>query len=124
MMIALIYLFGAFLIVAGISLVVNPDYFFNLLKKNVQSTWMHVAAIAVRAMFGGIFIYSADASKFPLVVSILGWTMIVAALILLVIGRKNLEKLVSWALAVFQPFGWIGGVFSLIFGLFLIYAFI
>jgi len=120
----MIYIFGVLLVFAGFLLILNSDFFFRFLNKNVEKLWIYVAAVIVRIIFGGILIYSSSYSKFPLVISILGWMIVIAAVILLVIGRKNFEKLVLWVISVFKPYGRIGGLFSVGFGSFLIYAFI
>ncbi len=120
----LIYLLGGFLTLAGLLLVVQPELIFNFLSKNIQKLWIYITAVVVRLIFGGLLIYMADFSNFPLVISILGWIMIIAAVVLLAIGRKTFEKLVLWVMVKFKPYGRIVGVFSLGFGMFLIYAFI
>ena len=119
----LIYLLAGILAFAGLLLVIQPDFIFNFLSKNSEKLWVYVTAIVVRLFFGGILIYAASFSKFPLVISILGWLILIAAVILLVIGRKRFETLVLWVTSKFKPYGRIAGVFSLGFGIFLIYAF-
>ena len=55
---------------------------------------------------------------------IVGWISIVAAIILAVIGRKNFNGIMSWALSLAKPVSRIGGVIVVCFGAFLIYAFL
>ncbi len=119
-----ILFFGVLLVLAGFLLILNPDFFFGFLNENVEKLWIYVGAVIVRIIFGGLLIYSSSYSKFPLIVSILGWMMVIAAVILLVMGRKNFEKLVLRVISIFKPYGRIGGLFSVGFGSFLIYAFI
>ncbi len=123
-MIIMIYMFGILLVFAGFLLVLDSDFFFRFLNKNVEKLWIYVLAIIVRIIFGGLLIYSSSYSKFPLVISILGWMIVIAALILLFIGRDNFEKLVLRVISIFKPYGRIGGLFSVGFGSFLVYAFI
>lgn len=120
----LIYLFGVFLILAGFLIIIKPDLLFNLIAKNVDRLWMHVAAVATRIILGGVLIYSAEFSRFPLAISILGWITLIVAVILLVMGRGNFERLISWVIPVFKPYARIAGLLSAGFGGFLIYAFI
>ena len=123
-MIIMIYMFGILLVFAGFLLILDSDFFFRFLNKNVEKLWIYVLAIIVRIIFGGLLIYSSSYSKFPLVISILGWMIVIAALILLFIGRDNFEKLVLRVISIFKPYGRIGGLFSVGFGSFLVYAFI
>ncbi|MEE8058948.1 MAG: hypothetical protein V3T17_14100 [Pseudomonadales bacterium] len=120
----LICFFGVLLVLAGFFLIINPDFFFGFLNKNVDKLWVYIGAVIVRIIFGGLLIYSSHLSKFPLAISILGWMILMVAVILLVIGRKKFEKLVLWVISVFKPYGRIGGLFSVGFGSLLIYAFI
>jgi hypothetical protein len=39
-------------------------------------------------------------------------------------GRRNFNRLMSWALSLSKPFGRVGGVVAVAFGAFLIYAFV
>ena len=63
-------------------------------------------------------------SEFPFVIEVIGWLSIVAAIFLAVIGRRNFNRLMSWALSLSKPFGRVGGVLAAAFGAFLIYAFV
>ncbi len=123
-MTVMIHIFGVILVFAGLLLIINSDFFFGFLNKNAEKLWTYVLAVIVRIVFGGLLIYSSSYSNFPLVISILGWMIIIAALILLAIGRNNFEKLVLRVISIFKPYGRISGLFSVGFGSFLIYAFI
>jgi len=122
-MIIMIYIFAVLLVLAGFLLIINPDFFFSFLDKNVDKLWIYVASVIVRIIFGGLLLYSSSYSKFPLVISILGWMIVITAVILFLVGRKNFEKLVLWVISIFKPYGRFGGLFSVGFGSFLIYAF-
>ncbi|MBW2252864.1 MAG: hypothetical protein JRF60_20180 [Deltaproteobacteria bacterium] len=55
---------------------------------------------------------------------LIGWLSIVAAIFLSVMGRRNFNRLMSWALSLSKPLGHVGGVLAVAFGAFLIYAFV
>ncbi|NNE66585.1 MAG: hypothetical protein HKN33_08455 [Pyrinomonadaceae bacterium] len=119
-----IYIFGIFFVLAGLLLLFSPDFLFEFLDKNVKELWFYVTAIVVRFILGGFLVYYSASSNYPLAISILGWFIVAAAVVLLVMGRKNFEKLVSRVILIFRPYGRIAGLFSIAFGAFLLYAFV
>jgi len=116
--------FGALTLVAGIIIVFNPEIIFGFLNKHVENLKLQMFSIVLRLILGALLIYQSDASRFPLVIEILGWLSIVAALLFIAIGRNNFIRLMSWALSLAKPFSRIGGVIAVCFGAFLVYAFI
>ena len=123
-MTALILIFAALTLLAGIVIVINPELIFGYLRKNLDKPTLHVLAVVVRLVLGGLLIYQSAQSKFPFVIEILGWLSIVAALVFAVMGRMNFNRLMSWALSFLVPYGRIGGLLAAVFGAFLIYAFL
>ncbi len=123
-MTVLILIFGALNLVGGIVIVINPEVIFGFLRNNLDKLELHILAIVVRLVLGVLLIYQSNVSKFPFVIEIIGWLSIVAAIFLAVIGRRNFNRLMSWALSFVKPFGRVGGVLAAAFGAFLIYAFV
>lgn len=119
-----IILFGALTLLAGIVILVNPEIIFGFLSKHREKTGLQVLAIAVRLVLGALLVYQSDASRYPLVIEVIGWLAIVAAVIFSVIGRRNFRRLMSWALSLNKPLGRAGGFIAAAFGAFLIYAFV
>ena len=120
----LIIIFGALTLLAGIVIVINPEFIFGFLRSNLDKLVIHILAVVVRFVLGILLIYQSSLSKFPLIIEVIGWLSIVAAIILAVIGCRNFNRLMSWALSLSMPFGRVGGVFAVGFGAFLIYAFV
>lgn len=120
----LIIIFGALTLLAGIVIVINPETIFGFLRKNLDKLELHILAVVVRIVLGVLLIYQSRISKFPLVIEIIGWLSIFAAIFLAVMGRRNFKRLMSWALCLAKPIGRVGGVIAMAFGAFLIYAFI
>jgi hypothetical protein len=120
----LIILFGALTLLAGIVIVINPEVIFGFLRNNLDKLAVHILAVVVRLIIGVLLIYQSSISKFPFTIEVIGWLSIVAAIIIAVMGRRNFNRLMSWALSLSKPFGRVGGVFAAAFGAFLIYAFI
>ena len=123
-MTVLIIIFGALTLLAGIAIVINPEVIFGFLRNNLDKLVLHIIAVAVRLVIGALLIYQSNISKFPFVIEVIGWLSIVAAIFLAVMGRRNFNRLMSWALSLSKPFGRVGGVLAVAFGAFLIYAFV
>lgn len=122
-MTALIIVFGALTLLAGVVILVRPEIIFGYLRSNIGKPALHILAVVVRLTIGVLLITQASLSRYPLAIEILGWLSIVAALSLALMGRRNFLRLMSWALTFLNPFGRVGGVVAAAFGGFLIYAF-
>ena len=123
-MTSLIIIFGALTLLAGIIIIINPENIFGLLNKYIEKLELQIIAIVVRLVLGALLIHQSGTSKYPLVIEIIGWLSIVAAIFFAIIGRNNFKRLISWALSLAKPLGRIGGVVAVCFGAFLIYAFV
>ena len=92
----------------------------------VRSAWMKKPtfpfAVAVRLAMGLVLIFAASGSKFPVGFEVLGWLMIIAAIVILVSGRDRTSRLLDR----FERFpGWairLWCVLGVFFGGFLIYG--
>ena len=120
----LIIIFGALILLSGIVIVINPEVIFGFLRNNLDKLALHILAVVVRLVLGALLIYQSNISKFPFVIEVIGWLSLVAAIFLAVMGRRNFNRLMSWALSLSKPFGRVGGVLAVAFGAFLIYAFV
>ena len=123
-MTVLIIIFGALTLLAGIVIVINPDGIFGFLRNNLDKLVLHIIAVVVRLVIGVLLIYQANVSKFPFVIEIIGLLSIVAAIFIAVMGRRNFNRVMLWALSLSKPFGRVGGILAVAFGAFLIYAFV
>jgi len=123
-MTVLIIIFGALTLLAGIVIVINPEVIFGFLRNNLDKLVLHILAVVIRLVLGALLIYQSNISKFPFVIEVIGWLSIVAAIFLAVMGRRNFNRLMSWALSLVKPIGRVGGVLAAAFGAFLIYAFV
>ncbi len=111
-------------LLAGTVIVINPDVIFGFLRNNFDKLVLHLLAVVIRLIIGALLISQSNISKFPLVIEIIGWLSIVAAILLAVMERRNFNRLMSWALSLSSPLGRVGGVIAVAFGAFLIYAFV
>ena len=123
-MTVLIIIFGALTLLAGIVIVINPEIILGFLRKNLDKLALHILAVVVRLVLGALLIYHSNVSKFPFVIEIIGLLSIIASIILAVMGRRNFNRLMLWALSLVKPIGRVGGVLAAAFGAFHIYAFV
>ena len=123
-MTVIIILFGLMTCLAGVIIIYNPEIIFGVIRDNLDKPGLQVAAVVLRLVLGILLVEYAAVSRFPLIIEVLGWLSIVAALTFMLIGRSNFLRLMNWALSLLKPYGRIGGVFAAGFGAFLIYAFI
>ena len=120
----LIIIFGALVLIAGLLILINPQIIFGYLRDNLHKPALHFGAVVGRLVLGALLISQASLARFPLLIEVLGWLSIVAALGLAAIGCKKFQRLMAWALSFINPYGRIGGVLAAAFGAFLIYTFV
>ncbi len=119
-----VIIFGALLLLVGVVIIINPEIVFRFLKRYLEKLELQILAIVARLVLGALLIYLAGVSRFPLVIEVMGWLLIIAAIILTAIGRNLFKRLMSWAVSFQKPYGRIGGFIAACFGGFLVYAFV
>lgn len=122
-MIELAIAISVILIVASVSVLMTPDFIFNFLKNYKDRKSIYILAIVVRLLLGVLLIRLANHSLYPTIINFLGLIALIAAVFLLLIGRDNFRKLLSWVLNKTRPFARCGGMLGIIFGVFVLYAF-
>ena len=123
-MIILIILFGLLTLLAGVIIVINPEIIFGYLRDKLDRPWLQLVAVVTRLVLGILLIHTAGLSRFPLIIEILGWLSIAAAITFALMGRQRFLKLMTWAFSLLKPYGRIGGLFAAAFGGFLVYAYV
>lgn len=123
-MLIIIHIFALLITVAGIALMVKPEFILDFITRHVKSQAMFAAAIVMRLVLGLLLITLAGLSRFPLTVTVFGWIAVIAAVTFAWIGHDRFTRLILWIMDKVGPFGRIGGFFALLFGLFLLYAFL
>ena len=123
-MTSIILLFAFLTFIAGIIILFDPEIIFGVIRDNLNKPELRVVAVVLRLVLGILLVEYAPVSRFPLVIEVLGWLSIAAAVTFMLIGRANFLRLMNWALSLLKPYGRIGGIFAAGFGAFLIWAFI
>lgn len=119
-----IILFAILILAASCVLVVKPELIVGFMEKRDDSPWLYAFAIVVRAVMGVLLIVLADRSRFPLAIIIFGWVFIAAALGLQAMGRPRFTRFIRWTMGKVRPWARWGGLFGVLFGAFLLYAFV
>lgn len=122
-MIELTIAISVLLIVASVGVLITPDFIFSFLKYNKDRKSIYILAILVRILLGVLLIGLANYSLYPAVIKFLGFITLSAAVFLILIGRDNFRRLLSWVLNKTKPIARFGGMLGIIFGVFMLYAF-
>lgn len=64
-MTVLIMMFGALTLLAGIVIVINPEFIFGFLRPHLDKLGLHILAIVVRLVLGVLLLYQSNVSRFP-----------------------------------------------------------
>jgi len=123
-MTVLIIMLGALILLAGVVLLIKPEVIFGFLRNNIENPVIQVIAVLVRLIIGILLITQSSLSRFPIVIEVLGWVFIVAAVSLAVIGTTKFRKLISWVLTNLKAIERFAGAIAVVFGGFLVYAFL
>lgn len=122
-MIILVNIFGALLVLAGVTLIIKPNVIIGFISNNSEKIWLYITAIVVRIVLGSLLVYVASFSQYPLAITILGWLTIIAGVALALIGWNRFKRLLTWLTSKTKSFGRAGGVLGVCLGAFLIVAF-
>ena len=120
----IIILFGALILASGAVLLVRPEVITGFMERNDESPWLYAFAIVVRVALGVVLIVLSERSRFPTVIVVLGWISIAAALFLQAMGRPRFTRFMRWVMQKVNPWSRWGSLLALLFGGFLIYAFL
>ena len=117
----IIICFGIAVALLGLIGIIMPERFRKLLGA-WRSQPRFLFAVIVRLAFGSLLLAAAAELRFPLAMKILGGVSILAAFVLLLLGRDRLDRLVAWWLRLPDEFLRVSTLFVIIFGVFLIYV--
>ena len=103
--------------------ILAPDKLITLVTSTMDRRWGIYIAVIVRLVLGAALIGAAPSTSFPIAFQVLGWIAIVAAAVLVVVGRERLHKFIVWWSEQFSASLirlWL--LFGLAFGAFLVYG--
>ena len=119
----IIKLFGILIILMGISFLLNPEGVYNWAEENTGNIMFYISVIIARLVLGISLILAAKESKYPGAIKFFGYLMIIAALIVIIMGHKGFQDLISSLVPVFKPYAPMSGLIGIALGVFFIYAF-
>ena len=116
-------IFGIFLVLTGIWLLIQPDAFFGWIENNLESKWLYITAIVFRLIIGTLLLIVATKTKYPTVMRFIGALAIAFAIIFIFIGQTRFQEFIGSILGSLQSFSPISGLLCIVIGIFFIYAF-
>ena len=96
---------GLTLVVAAIGLCIflasaygftNPARLIQWVNAIWERGWSMYAAVGARLALGVVFVLAAPETKFPLVIQIIGYLAIAAAVLLPIIGKERIARMLAW----------------------------
>ena len=119
---SIVFLFGITILLLSLWGILFPDRLIKLVKGVMHEGWGMYIAVLARVLLGVSLIFAASDSKFPMTFEILGWFTLVAAVVLLFIGRERISALIAWFERCSNSLIRLWMVFGVVFGGFLIYG--
>ncbi len=117
----LIVLFGVLICLGGLTILILPEKF-----KNIMNRWTgqprFLFAVIIRVLFGALLLSEAANLKFPLAMKIIGAISILAAVVLLLIGQERMDRFIDWWMKQSDNLLRVSSILAIAFGAFFIYA--
>ena len=117
-----ILIIAAMYIAIGVLLLIKPKALFDFMSKYMKSYGLQLISLVLGILFGVIFFISADSTRFPGFFELFGLLAGAGGIIAIIIPRSDFQKLISWEIKTFSPYGRPLGVIEGMFGVFLIYT--
>lgn len=114
---------GILFILIGLSFLFAPTFVLDWLEANNSSTAVYASAIIARLVLGGLLVLAAKDSRFPILIQIFGYLLIVVALVFVVIGQQSFQQLITSIIPAVKPYARFTGLLVITFGGFFVYAF-
>lgn len=118
----IVLLFAIFLVIIGAIMLGRPKVILTVLSRYSESMALHVMAVVVRLLLGGVLLFAASGSRFPATLEVIGWISIVAGLVVAVMGHRRFVKLMEWGMTVLPKYHHIVGLAGILLGIVLGYA--
>ena len=113
---------GTLIAFFGLAILAGPNSFLKRLRRYNESIYLHLAAVLARVIVGVLLVMVAEASRMPMVLTILGWFSIAVAVVLTCIGRTRFKKLMVWTIDLCFVYGRAIGLLPLVLGIFIVYV--
>lgn len=114
--------FGLFIAAIALYMFVYPEKAIEYFRQSSDSKFLYILAIIVKLFMGSLMYFSADHTRFPEIIRIIGIAAFIAGIFLLLITRSRFEKMFLSSIDYFSKYVRYIAVFAVFFGGFLIYA--
>ena len=101
---------------------ISPEKFWKMVNGVMDKDWAIYFAVILRLLLGAALILAAAQSRFPMVLQVLGWLAVIAAVAILFMGRDRLKKFIAWFQRMTNTTVRVWLLFGFAFGVFLVYA--
>ena len=118
----LIAFFGFLMILLSALMVVNPEYWSEGIVRFSQKFYFHLFEILSRLIFGVIFIVFSDQTFYPVVMLVIGYSLVAVGVGLLITPPSKHRQFAVWSAQKFKKMFRPAGVCSFVFGVFIVYA--
>lgn len=119
----IVILFGVFLVGVGLLMLIMPEKAREYLRKAGSTNFINYTEITIRMIPAAGLILYAEFSKFQIIFTVLGWFMIATSLVLYFVPRRIHHNYALWCADILKPtYIRLISPYSLLFGLFIIYA--
>jgi len=122
-MVMLTQLLAVLILVAGLIALIHPAIVLKYLAANKSTKATYVIAIIVRVVVGLLLVYLSNLSKFPFVISVIGWLFLISAAGLALLGHSGFKRLIAWVLQHLSNVARFGGALAILLGAFIFYSF-
>ena len=116
--------FSALIFVIGILIIISPPIVYDRLDTYKETLWLYLSAVFLRGAVGVALILTSASTKHPQTVEALGWLAALAAGVLLLVGKRRFVRLMKQAISMSTGLGRLSGVFAVVFGSFIVYAYL
>lgn len=118
-----VILFGVFFIFIGFLMLIKPRKARDTLRKAGSTNFINYAEITIRIIPAVALILTADNSKYPDILKIFGWFMLLTSLVLYFVPRQLHHNFSNKAADILKPFYFqLISPFSVLFGSALMYC--
>lgn len=114
---------GIIMVMSGVGILIKPEVASEVFTDIKVDSSFYIGVIVFRLTLGFLFVWTAKLSKYPRVIAFIGYLAIIAALIFILIGHDGFQNFISEIIPLFTAQSQTAGLFIIIFGGFLIYAF-
>lgn len=92
----IVIVFGAAICVACVWGIYSPSGLMTAVRTGWDKSWGMPAAVIVRLALGALLIYVAPETRFPVFFKVLGGMAMLAAILLLLVGKDRISRLMAW----------------------------